>query len=101
MKGLATGLVAALCAGEILAQSNSVGAAIDTYIQPYVRSGNLMGDVLVNRNGKVVFEKAYGFADREHRVSNTGQTRFHIASMSMQFTAATILRLADAGSIKL
>jgi D-alanyl-D-alanine carboxypeptidase len=101
MKRLAIGLGAALCAGEIFAQSNSVGAAIDTYIQPYVRSGNLMGDVLVKRKGKVIFEKAYGFSDREHRVSNIAQTRFHIASMSMQFTAATILLLADAGSIRL
>ncbi|HZL55751.1 MAG TPA: serine hydrolase domain-containing protein [Bryobacteraceae bacterium] len=101
MKHLAIGLVAALCAGEIFARSNSVGAAIDTYIQPYVRSGNLMGDVLVQRNGKVVFEKAYGFTDRERRVGNTNHTRFHIASMSMQFTAAAILRLADVGLIGL
>jgi CubicO group peptidase (beta-lactamase class C family) len=87
--------------GGAFAQSNSTSHAIDAYIQPYVRSGNFMGDVLVKKNGKLVFEKAYGFADRELRVRNSVQTRFHIASISMQFTAAAILRLADTGLIRL
>jgi CubicO group peptidase (beta-lactamase class C family) len=91
----------AFCAGRSLAQSNSNATAIDAYLQPYIRSGNLAGDVLVERNGKVMFEKAYGFADREHRVRNTTGTRLHIASLSMQFTAGAILRLVDAGSIRL
>ncbi len=45
--------------------------------------------------------KAYGFADRGHHVANTTATQFHIASMSMQFTAAAVLRLVDSGSISL
>lgn len=78
-----------------------MAAAIDAYLQPYVQSNNFSGDVLVVRNGRVVFEKAYGFADREHRIPNTAATKFHIASVSMQFTAAAILRLVDEGSIDL
>jgi CubicO group peptidase (beta-lactamase class C family) len=84
-----------------VAQSNSVAAAIDGYIQPYVRSENFSGGVLVKKNGNVIFEKAYGFADRERRIRNTTATRFHVASMSMQFTAAALLRLVDNGSIRL
>ena len=68
MKLLAIAIAAALGAGQTFAQSNSTSAAIDTYIQPYLRSGNLMGVVRVEKSGKVVFEKAYGFADRELRV---------------------------------
>jgi D-alanyl-D-alanine carboxypeptidase len=101
MRPLAILIGIAFCASRSLAQSNSNAAAIDAYLQPYVRSGNFAGDVLVEKNGKVIFEKAYGFADREHRVRNTAATRFHIASMSMQFTAAAVLRLVDAGSISL
>ena len=101
MRPLAIVIGVAFCAGGSLAQSNSKAAAIDAYLQPYVHSGNFAGDVLVEKNGKVVFEKAYGFADKEHRIRNIAATRFHIASMSMQFTAAAILRLVDAGSISL
>ena len=84
-----------------MAQSKSTAAAIDAYLQPYVRGNNLSGEVLVEKKGKVVFEKSYGLANREQRIPNTPATRFHIASMSMQFTAAAVLRLVDMGSLKL
>ena len=88
-------------ASGVLGQNRSSAAAIDAYIQPYVRSANFAGQVLVEKNGKIIFHKAYGFADREHHVANTIATQFHIASVSMQFTAAAILRLVDTGSIRL
>jgi CubicO group peptidase (beta-lactamase class C family) len=94
-------IVFALCAEATRAQSNATAADIDAYLQPYVRSGNFAGDVLVEKDGKVTFEKAYGLADRERQIPNTPLTRFHIASMSMQFTAAAVLRLVDRGAIKL
>jgi CubicO group peptidase (beta-lactamase class C family) len=83
------------------AQSDSPRAEIDRYLQPYVQSKNFSGAVFVSKDGKEVFKKAYGFADHEKRVRNTVESRFHIASVSMQFTAAAVLRLVDAGSIKL
>jgi CubicO group peptidase (beta-lactamase class C family) len=98
---LAIVIVIAFCAGGSIAQRNSTAAAIHTYLQPYAQSGNFTGDILVEKSGKVIFEKAYGFADREHRIRNTAATRFHIASVSMQFTAAAVLRLVDTGSISL
>jgi D-alanyl-D-alanine carboxypeptidase len=94
-------IVTTLFPAESFAQTSSAPTAVDAYIQPYVQSGNFAGDVLVEKNGKVVFEKAYGFADREHHIRNTAATRFHIASISMQFTAAAVLRLVDTGSIGL
>ena len=98
---LAILLVIALRAGGGNAQGNSKAEDIDTYLQPYVQSGNFSGVALVEKGGKVIFEKAYGFADRERGIHNTPETRFHIASVSMQFTAAAVLRLADNGSLTL
>jgi CubicO group peptidase (beta-lactamase class C family) len=91
------GLVALGC----FAQSDAHRAEIDRYLQPYVQSKNFSGAVFVSKDGKEVFKKAYGFSNREKRVRNTAGTRFHIASVSMQFTAAAVLRLVDAGSVKL
>jgi CubicO group peptidase (beta-lactamase class C family) len=99
--GLPTAACMVFMASGALAQNSSDAAAIDAYIQPYVRSANFAGQILVEKNGKVVFEKAYGFADRENHVANTNATQFHVASVSMQFTAAAILSLVDSGSIKL
>lgn len=94
-------LVLSVCVFHAMAQEHSVAEQIDAYLQPYVQSGNFSGAVLANENGKIVFEKAYGFADRERRAPNTMQTRFHVASVSMQFTAAAILRLVDEGKLSL
>jgi CubicO group peptidase (beta-lactamase class C family) len=101
VRPLAIFIVIVFCVGGSVAQRNSTATAIHAYLQPYAQSGNFAGDVLVEKSGKIVFEKAYGFADREHHIRNAAATRFHIASMSMQFTAAAVLRLVDTGSIKL
>ena len=81
--------------------ASSPATAIDSYVAPFVDTNNFSGVVLVARGGDPVFTKAYGFADREARVANGVGTRFHIASMSMQFTAAAALRLIDQGKLDL
>jgi D-alanyl-D-alanine carboxypeptidase len=59
------------------------------------------GTVLVARQGKPVFEKAYGFADRERKIPNTLATRLRIGSMNKMFTAVATLQLIDIGKIDL
>jgi CubicO group peptidase (beta-lactamase class C family) len=53
------------------------------------------GVVLIAREGKPVFEHAYGMANMELAVPNTTATKFRIGSISKQFTAAAILLLAE------
>ena len=79
----------------------NTGAAIDGYVKPYVESHNFSGVVLVEQKGSRVFERSYGMADRERHKLNGRVTRFHVASMSMQFTATAILRLVDQGALDL
>jgi CubicO group peptidase (beta-lactamase class C family) len=76
-------------------------AAIDRYVEPYAASNNFSGVVLIARHGKAVYEQAYGFEDQGTEQRNTPQTRFHLASMSMQFTAAAVMRLVELGKLKL
>ena len=56
--------------------------------------------VLVARDGKILFEKGYGLADIEQRVPVTTATKFRIGSITKQFTSACILRLQEAGKLR-
>jgi CubicO group peptidase (beta-lactamase class C family) len=95
-------LAAAACLGTAtFAAAATPAQAIDSYIRSYADGGNFSGVVRVERDGKLLFERAYGYADRRRRVANTRATQFHIASMSMQFTAAAVMRLVDRGELSL
>jgi CubicO group peptidase (beta-lactamase class C family) len=59
------------------------------------------GAVLLARNGKPIFAKAYGFANREAKTPNTLDTRFRIGSMNKMFTAVATLQLVEAGKLRL
>jgi D-alanyl-D-alanine carboxypeptidase len=84
-----------------LAGETKIVEEVNAYIKPYVESNNFSGAVLVRKNGQVIFRRAFGFADREHQTRNENETSFHIASVSMQFTAIAVLRLVDAGLLSL
>jgi CubicO group peptidase (beta-lactamase class C family) len=69
-------------------------AQIDALMQPY--QGAVPGaSVLVVRDGLPIFRHAYGFANLEARVAATPATNYRLASMTKQFTAASILLLAQ------
>lgn len=74
-------------------------AKVDALLRSYVAADQFMGTVLIAKDGKVVFDKGYGFADREARRPNTPATRFYINSMTKQFTAASILLLEERGKL--
>jgi len=60
-------------------------------------SGQFTGGVLVARGDEVLFRQVYGFADRSLGTPLELNSRFRLASVSKQFTAAAILRLQDEG----
>jgi CubicO group peptidase (beta-lactamase class C family) len=94
-------LLTATAAAAVLRAQDHAASAIDAYLRPYVQSNNFAGVVRVEHRGALLFERAYGLADRETGQANTPATCFHVASVSMQFTAAAILRLVDAGTLHL
>src|SRR5579859_5465176 len=55
----------------------------------------------VMKDGKIVYERGYGMADLDHNVPISPTTVFHVASMSKQFVAASILMLAQQGKLSL
>jgi CubicO group peptidase (beta-lactamase class C family) len=68
---------------------------IDSLINPLVVTNNYSGTVLISQNGKIVFSKAYGKMSREYNLNNNTDTKFFLASVSMIFTSAAILKLHE------
>ena len=61
---------------------------------------HFMGTVLVAKGDRLLINQGYGFADLEWNTPNTPDTRFRIASITKQFTAACILILQERGKLK-
>lgn len=61
---------------------------------------HFMGAVLVAKGDRLLIDRGYGFANLEWNTPNTPDTRFRIASITKQFTAAAILILQERGKLK-
>ena len=78
----------------------STAERVDSMMADY--TGRVPGAaVLVLRDGEPVVRKGYGLADLEQGTPVTPDTRFRLASVSKQFTAAAILLLVQDGSLSL
>lgn len=79
---------------------NPVGK-IDSLMTAYYQNGVFNGAVLVSKKGQIIYNKAFGLADREWNIRNTVDTKFRIASISKPFTALLVLQLVEEGKIDL
>ncbi len=75
--------------------------AIGELMTRYEQNGLFSGAVLVAEGGEVLFEGAFGHANREWMVPNTVDTRFRIASISKPFTMALVFQLHEEGILDL
>jgi CubicO group peptidase (beta-lactamase class C family) len=57
------------------------------------------GSVLVAQGDRVLFNQAYGMADRAKGLANTPETLFDTGSVAKQFTAAAIFKLESLGKL--
>lgn len=64
-------------------------------------AGRFMGGVLVAKGDQVLFRQVYGMANREQGQAMQLNSRFRLASVSKQFTAAAILKLQDDGKLRI
>jgi CubicO group peptidase (beta-lactamase class C family) len=75
-------------------------ARVDQLLDAYVNDGRIAGIVaLVLRDGKPVYQKAVGWADKEAGRKMTMDTEFRIASQSKALTSVAILQLMEEGKL--
>lgn len=78
---------------------NLTESEIDDYVKSYEALDIFSGVVLIAKNGKVEFQKAYGEADRTTQHKNELNTMFSIGSMNKTFTEVVVLKLIESGRL--
>lgn len=77
-------------------------AVIDRALQRYIDTDRVPGVVaLVMQDGQVVYEKAFGWADREAGRRMATDAIFRIASQTKALTSAAIMQLVEEGRLTL
>jgi len=76
--------------------------ATQIQIEQLVAKGEVPSlSVAVARDGKIIWEKGFGLADREKNIPATEHTKYSLASISKQLTATGLMILVERGQIKL
>ena len=76
-----------------------VVSSLDKYLEDTVKADEFSGVVLLAKNGKPVFQKAYGLASKEFNVPNRIDTRFNLGSINKIFTRVAIGQLIEKGKL--
>lgn len=83
--------------------SESAEAFLDTFFDSAEAKAQYVGaSVVVVKDGKVLAEKGYGYADQESKTPvDPKSTAFRVASVSKTFTAAAVMQLVEQGKVDL
>lgn len=72
---------------------------LDAFVVRLVEADAFSGAVLLARDGKALYCKAFGLANRGDEVPNTIKTRFNLGSMNKMFTAVAVAQLVERGKL--
>jgi CubicO group peptidase (beta-lactamase class C family) len=79
----------------------SIVASVKNYYDKVWEKGNLSGSVLVAKGDEILFEGYRGFAREGNQNPINKDTPLHVASVSKTMTAMAVLKLIEAGKVKL
>ncbi len=88
---------ASLCYG----QTTQVEKQLDELLSKQFKITEPGCEVLVAKQGQIIYKKAFGSANIELNVPMTADMVFRVASITKQFTAVAILQLVEQGMISL
>ncbi|MBN9312334.1 MAG: beta-lactamase family protein [Chryseobacterium sp.] len=95
-----TAIVLVSCSTAKLADQDHLSHRIDSLIQ--VKNPRVFnGVVLVSKNGKSMYEKAYGFSNRDQQTKLRMDDEFSSMSIAKQITATLVMLQVEKGTIEL
>lgn len=79
--------------------ANDTCKIIDKYLTQLTADKNFSGGLLIIKDGKKIFSKGYGWANKEKKIPFTPSTLASIGSITKAFTAAAIMKLSEQGKL--
>lgn len=89
-----------LIAGKLSAQHDKI-KKIDSLLKWSNKIGVFNGNILVAKEGKILYSHSFGFVDATKKTRLTADYRFNIGSVSKEFSAVAIMMLYEQGKLKL
>jgi CubicO group peptidase (beta-lactamase class C family) len=74
---------------------------IDEFFHKLHQKSGFNGNILVAKNGKIIYENALGWADHLRRDSLKINSQFQLASVTKTMTSTAILQLMERGKLRL
>ena len=100
MKSFAKTFTALVCAAVCTACSQQTAEQkLDDYFDAL--DGHFMGSIVVQQDGKTIYQRSLGWADVENQIPATAETQYRIGSISKTFTAVLVLKAAADGRLSL
>jgi len=89
-----------LLIGNLYAQLEKI-RQIDSLMKRVNKNGIFNGNILVAKDGKIIFSSSLGYADASRQKMLTTDYRFNIGSITKEFSAVSILKLQEQGKLNL
>lgn len=84
-----------------LDKTHPLTPAFGRFMSDYTRSHPFNGTILVQQNGKKIYNRSFGYANFQFDVPNTNDTKYKIASITKLFTAVLVMQLVEQGKVDL
>lgn len=76
-------------------------AGVEALVESQIAAGTPSIAISVTQHGKIIWERAFGIADKERNIPATPATPYYLASISKTITATGLMELIDEGKIDL
>lgn len=82
---------------SVFGQFNKVRA--DSIFKQCSNQGIFMGNVLLAKEGKIIYLKSFGYSDMDKKIKHNQNSNFYLASLAKPITASAIFLLEKQGKI--
>src|SRR5690349_4254538 len=87
--------------GGLTLYAQTIATRLDSLFTAPGNYESLNGAVLIAENGKVIYQRSFGYANIDKKMVNSSRSSFNIASLTKTFTSTAILQLLEKGKLHL
>lgn len=80
-------------------EDQTISDNLNEYMEALVKNRNFHGSVLVAKDGEILLNSGYGYANFHQNTRNKSQTRYAIGSVTKSFVSMGIMQLYEEGLI--